>query len=94
MKGRKVISRFEICQNPSYIYTKTFTIKFSVDNVNWSEARDLVFPNSAAGSARQSLLLDEPVEAQYVKIETIDGFPSSGGNRYAMIMEVYAHGHD
>jgi hypothetical protein len=65
-----------------------------MDNVTWSEAVNLVFPNDAAASARQSLLFEEPVEARYVRMETIDGFSKSNGNRYAMIMEVYAYGHD
>jgi hypothetical protein len=94
MKGEKVISRLEICQNPSYIYTKTFAIKFSNDNVNWSAAVNLVFPNDAAVSARQSILFETPVTARYVRIETIDGLGKSGNNRYAMVMEVYVYGHD
>jgi hypothetical protein len=94
MKSNKVIARFELCQNPSYIYTRTFTVQFSTDNINWSDATNLVFPGTAAANARQSLYFDPPVEARYVRIESIDGFASSGGNKYAMIMEVYVYGHD
>jgi hypothetical protein len=92
MKGTKVISRFEICQSPSYAYTKIFAVRFSVDNVNWSEAVNLVYPNNSAANARQSLLFDTPVEARYARIETVENF--AAGNIYAMIMEVYVYGHD
>jgi hypothetical protein len=94
MKEEKVIAKLKICQNPLYVYTLTFEVTFSSNNIDWSAPLNL--PGYGYDNPLAEYQIETPVTARYIRITTT--VPNYAhpyiGTGSAMIMELYVYGSD
>jgi hypothetical protein len=90
MKENKLVKRFEVLQNPSYIYVQNMKVETSTDKTNWTVVGELEWPFYAKREeAKLGLEFEDMVETRYFRVTTTKG---SIHPDFSNIAEIYVYG--